>query len=66
MTSLLISFLGYVEALGKFTLKKLLLVIIYLDNAKSARLIKHDPCLFNRDSQFKVCIHEVAFSYTAM
>eukprot|EP00795_Rhopilema_esculentum_P010190 gene10190-18862_t len=44
---------GYVEALGKFTLKKLLLLVIFLDKAKNARLMSHDPCLFNKDSQFK-------------
>ena len=56
---------GYVEALGKFTLKKLLLVIIYLDKAKSCRLISHDPCLFKKDSQFKVSSISFAFSLQA-
>lgn len=42
------------EALGKFTLKKLILLVIYLDKAKNARLISHDPCLFNKNSQLKV------------
>ncbi|PFX15185.1 Abnormal spindle-like microcephaly-associated protein-like [Stylophora pistillata] len=44
---------GYVEQLGKFTLKKFLLLVLFLDRAKLTRLIDHDPCLFNKDASFK-------------
>ncbi|CAB4000793.1 abnormal spindle-like microcephaly-associated homolog, partial [Paramuricea clavata] len=44
---------GYYEALKKFTLKKFLLLILFLDKAKLTRLIDHDPCLFNKDAGFK-------------
>ncbi|XP_055966704.1 abnormal spindle-like microcephaly-associated protein [Sorex fumeus] len=44
---------GHEEALSKFTLKKLLLLICFLDHAKISRLIDHDPCLFCKDAKFK-------------
>ncbi|XP_044174469.1 abnormal spindle-like microcephaly-associated protein homolog isoform X2 [Acropora millepora] len=44
---------GYVEQLGKFTLKKFLLLVLFLDRAKLTRLIDHDPCLFNKEAAFK-------------
>ncbi|NXY90815.1 ASPM protein, partial [Alcedo cyanopectus] len=44
---------GHEEALSKFTLKKLLLVICFLDCAKRSRIIAHDPCLFCKDAEFK-------------
>ncbi|XP_075143505.1 abnormal spindle-like microcephaly-associated protein [Leptodactylus fuscus] len=44
---------GHEEALSKFTLKKLLLFVFFLDYAKQSRLIDHDPCLFCKDSEFK-------------
>ncbi|KAJ7339429.1 hypothetical protein OS493_005827 [Desmophyllum pertusum] len=44
---------GYVEQLGKFTLKKFLLLVLFLDCAKLTRLIDHDPCLFNKEASFK-------------
>ncbi|XP_069497625.1 abnormal spindle-like microcephaly-associated protein isoform X2 [Ambystoma mexicanum] len=44
---------GHEEALSKFTLKKLLLLVFFLDHAKLSRLIDHDPCLFCKDSDFK-------------
>ena len=47
---------GYVEQLAKFTLKKFLLLVLFLDRAKLTRLIDHDPCLFNKEASFKVCI----------
>ena len=46
--------LGYFEALNKFTLKKFLLLVLFLDKAKLTRLIDHDPCLFNNDARYKV------------
>ncbi|XP_074655688.1 uncharacterized protein LOC141909201 [Tubulanus polymorphus] len=44
---------GYDDALAKFTLKKYLMLVLFLDKAKSARLITHDPCLFCKDSPIK-------------
>ncbi|XP_064003211.1 LOW QUALITY PROTEIN: abnormal spindle-like microcephaly-associated protein [Pogoniulus pusillus] len=44
---------GHEEALSKFTLKKLLLLVCFLDRAKRCRLIDHDPCLFCKDAEFK-------------
>lgn len=44
---------GHEAALSKFTLKKLLLLICFLDHAKISRLIDHDPCLFCKDAEFK-------------
>ena len=48
------SVLGHEEALSRFTLKKLLLLVCFLDKAKESRLIEHDPCLFCVDAEFKV------------
>ncbi|NWI08232.1 ASPM protein, partial [Crypturellus soui] len=44
---------GHEEALSKFTLKKMLLLICFLDCAKKSRIIDHDPCLFCKDAEFK-------------
>ncbi|XP_071342367.1 abnormal spindle-like microcephaly-associated protein [Trachinotus anak] len=44
---------GHEEALSRFTLKKLLLLVCFLDRAKESRLIEHDPCLFCVDAEFK-------------
>ncbi|XP_033885537.3 abnormal spindle-like microcephaly-associated protein isoform X1 [Acipenser ruthenus] len=44
---------GHEEALSRFTLKKLLLLVCFLDRAKQSRIIEHDPCLFCLDSEFK-------------
>ncbi|XP_009072706.1 PREDICTED: abnormal spindle-like microcephaly-associated protein, partial [Acanthisitta chloris] len=44
---------GHEEALSKFTLKKLLLLVCFLDCAKRSRMIAHDPCLFCKDAEFK-------------
>ncbi|XP_065599126.1 abnormal spindle-like microcephaly-associated protein [Cyrtonyx montezumae] len=44
---------GHEEALSKFTLKKLLLLVCFLDRAKQSRLIGHDPCLFCKNAEFK-------------
>ncbi|XP_039668150.1 abnormal spindle-like microcephaly-associated protein isoform X2 [Perca fluviatilis] len=44
---------GHEEALSRFTLKKLLLLVCFLDKAKQSRLIEHDPCLFCLDAEFK-------------
>uniref|UniRef100_A0A8C4NPG8 Assembly factor for spindle microtubules n=1 Tax=Dicentrarchus labrax TaxID=13489 RepID=A0A8C4NPG8_DICLA len=44
---------GHEEALSRFTLKKLLLLVCFLDKAKESRLIEHNPCLFCLDAEFK-------------
>lgn len=44
---------GHDEALSGFTLKKLILLVCFLDKAKESRLIEHDPCLFCMDAEFK-------------
>uniref|UniRef100_A0A2K6K8L1 Abnormal spindle-like microcephaly-associated protein homolog n=1 Tax=Rhinopithecus bieti TaxID=61621 RepID=A0A2K6K8L1_RHIBE len=44
---------GHEGALSKFTLKKLLLLVCFLDYAKISKLIDHDPCLFCKDAEFK-------------
>ncbi|XP_062987736.1 abnormal spindle-like microcephaly-associated protein homolog [Elgaria multicarinata webbii] len=44
---------GHEEALSKFTLKKLLLLVCFLDRAKLSRIIDHDPCLFCTNAEFK-------------
>ncbi|RVE73614.1 hypothetical protein OJAV_G00033280 [Oryzias javanicus] len=44
---------GHEEALSRFTLKKLLLLVCFLDKAKECRLIEHNPCLFCVDAEFK-------------
>ncbi|XP_067661837.1 abnormal spindle-like microcephaly-associated protein homolog [Haliotis asinina] len=44
---------GYAEAIAKHALKKFLLLVYFLDHAKTARLIQHDPCLFCKDSDVK-------------
>ncbi|KAJ4943359.1 hypothetical protein JOQ06_005862 [Pogonophryne albipinna] len=45
---------GHEEALSRFTLKKLLLLVCFLDKAKESRLIEHNPCLFCLDAEFKM------------
>lgn len=45
---------GYDEALAQYSLKKFLLLVLFLDHAKLTRLIDHDPCLFCKDADFKV------------
>ncbi|KAI7791387.1 putative abnormal spindle-like microcephaly-associated protein [Triplophysa rosa] len=44
---------GHEEALSRFSLKKLILLVCFLDKAKESRLIDHDPCLFCMDAEFK-------------
>ncbi|XP_013979018.1 abnormal spindle-like microcephaly-associated protein [Salmo salar] len=44
---------GHEKALSRFTLKKLLLLVCFLDKAKESRMIEHDPCLFCMDAEFK-------------
>ena len=44
---------GYEEAVKAFLLKKFLILVLFLDSAKTAKLIDHDPCLFRLDSPYK-------------
>jgi abnormal spindle-like microcephaly-associated protein len=44
---------GCEDALKQFTLKKFLQLVFFLDQAKLYRIIKHNPCLFHKDSKFK-------------
>ena len=45
---------GYDKAMARFMLKKFLLLVLFLDHAKVARLVRHDPCLFRKDAPIKV------------
>ena len=44
---------GHQEAIKKFTLVKIFHLIWFLDQAKNFKIIKHNPCLFNKDSPVK-------------
>ena len=45
---------GYEDSLKQFTLKKFLQVVFFLDQAKTHRIIRHDPCLFVKTAKTKV------------
>lgn len=44
---------GYAEQHRKFTLKKVLTLLVFLDTAKRKRVITHNPCLFMLGSEYK-------------
>ncbi|KAK3877851.1 hypothetical protein Pcinc_017476 [Petrolisthes cinctipes] len=44
---------GYEDALKAFQLKKFLILVLFLDRAKTSRLINRDPCLFNKQAEYK-------------
>uniref|UniRef100_T1J799 Calponin-homology (CH) domain-containing protein n=1 Tax=Strigamia maritima TaxID=126957 RepID=T1J799_STRMM len=44
---------GFATSLKKHTLKKFLLLVYFLDQAKENYLIEFNPCLFNIESKFK-------------
>ncbi|KAI5730298.1 hypothetical protein M8J76_012171 [Diaphorina citri] len=44
---------SFADAMKKFILRKFLMVVYFLDRAKSTKLIRHDPCLFNKKSKYK-------------
>lgn len=44
---------GYQTELKKFTLKKFLFLVFFLDVAKRRAIIGHDPCLFVRSAKYK-------------
>lgn len=41
-------------AMKKFILRKLFMLIYFLDRAKEQQLIRHNPCLFKTESLYKV------------
>lgn len=41
-------------AMKKFILRKLFMLIYFMDRAKEQQLIRHNPCLFKTDSPYKV------------
>lgn len=41
-------------AMKKFILRKIFMLIYFLDCAKEQQLIRHNPCLFKIDSSYKV------------
>ena len=49
--------IGYAEVVAGYTLKKFMMLVYFLDKAKLARLIEHNPCLFCKDSEIKVIHH---------
>ncbi|KAG0201689.1 hypothetical protein BGX28_005557 [Mortierella sp. GBA30] len=45
----------YHQAMNKLILKRVFMLLLFLDKAKSARLIPSDPCLFRKDAKVKSC-----------
>lgn len=43
----------YSKQIKKFSLKKFLFLMLFLDHAKHKKLIKHNPCLFVKSSPYK-------------
>nr|XP_023013304.1 protein abnormal spindle [Leptinotarsa decemlineata] len=43
----------YTDEFNKFFLKKFLILVYFLDQAKNRKLISHDPCLFCKNSTIK-------------
>ncbi|KAG8199559.1 hypothetical protein JTE90_009400 [Oedothorax gibbosus] len=54
---------GYEDAMQKFTLKKFLLLVFFLDEAKRNHLIHHDPCLFCKSSKYK-CSRDLLLTFS--
>ena len=44
---------GYSLAVSQYIVKKFILLVVFLDQAKLTRLIDHDPCLFQLTSSIK-------------
>lgn len=44
---------SFTQSMNKFMLKKFLLLVFFLDFAKSNKLIGHDPCLFHKKAPHK-------------
>ncbi len=47
---------GFEIALSQFVLKKFLLLVLFLDQAKLTRLIDYNPCLFQTSASIKVSL----------
>ncbi|KAF9928416.1 hypothetical protein FBU30_002374 [Linnemannia zychae] len=45
----------FYQAMNRLILKRIFMLILFLDKAKTGRLIPSDPCLFNKDSDIKSC-----------
>ncbi|KAI7821532.1 hypothetical protein BC939DRAFT_204649 [Gamsiella multidivaricata] len=45
----------FYQAMNRLVLKRIFMLILFLDKAKLARLISSDPCLFNKESDVKSC-----------
>ncbi|KAG9070338.1 hypothetical protein KI688_009675 [Linnemannia hyalina] len=45
----------FYQTMNRLILKRIFMLILFLDKAKTARLIPSDPCLFNKDSDIKSC-----------
>ncbi|KAF9941966.1 hypothetical protein BGZ67_003537 [Mortierella alpina] len=45
----------YHQAMNKLVLKRIFMLMLFLDKAKAARLIPSDPCLFRKDAKIKSC-----------
>ncbi|KAF9333100.1 hypothetical protein BG006_004013 [Podila minutissima] len=43
----------FAQAMNRLVLKRMFMLILFLDKAKIGRLIPSDPCLFNKDSEIK-------------
>lgn len=43
----------YSAYIKKFTLKKMLMLLLFLDTAKNNRIVTHNPCLFLKTSEYK-------------
>ncbi|KAG0017640.1 hypothetical protein BGZ82_000710, partial [Podila clonocystis] len=43
----------FTQAMNRLVLKRMFMLILFLDKAKIGRLIPSDPCLFNKDSEIK-------------
>ncbi|XP_005095167.1 abnormal spindle-like microcephaly-associated protein homolog [Aplysia californica] len=44
---------GFAAAVSRHMVKKFLLMVYFMDTAKTDRLIDHDPCLFCKDAEIK-------------
>ncbi|KAF9099502.1 hypothetical protein BGX23_001647 [Mortierella sp. AD031] len=45
----------FYQTMNRLILKRMFMLILFLDKAKTGRLIPSDPCLFNKDSDIKSC-----------
>ncbi len=52
--------------MSQFILKKILLLVLLLDQAKLTRLVDYDPCLFQKGSVIKVHALQVTLCSTCM